>query len=76
MTGQEVDILLEDSAGDVVGLEVKASATVSTADFRGLHALAGAAGPRFRRGAVLYLGSAAIPFGSGMYALPVGALWR
>ena len=50
VTGQEVDILLEDSAGDVVGVEVKASATVSTADFRGLHALAGVAGPRFRRG--------------------------
>ncbi len=74
-TGQGVDMLLEDSAGDVVGLEVRASATVSAADLRGLRALAGAAGARFRRGVVLYLGAEVIPFGSGMYALPVGALW-
>jgi predicted AAA+ superfamily ATPase len=75
VTGQEVDILLEDAAGNVVGVEIKAGATVSAADFRGLHALAAAAGPHFRCGVVLYLGGESIPFGAGMYALPLPALW-
>ena len=76
VTGQEVDILLEDGAGRLAGVEVKASATVSAADFQGLHALAAATGARFRRGLVLYLGGEAIPFGPRMYALPVSALWQ
>lgn len=66
VTGQEVDLLLEDAAGNIVGLEVKASASVSAADFRGLLALAEVAGPRFRRGILLYLGGEAIPFGADL----------
>lgn len=54
--GQEVDLVLEDSAGGVVGIEVKASATITGQDFRGLRALAEVAGARFRRGIVLYTG--------------------
>jgi len=75
-TGQKVDLVLEDKAGRIVGIEIKASATVGTQDFKGLRRLAEAVGRRFRRGVVLYTGSTAVPFGSSLHALPVSALWR
>ena len=37
-SGQEVDVVLEDRAGRVVGVEVKAAATLSSNDVRGLPA--------------------------------------
>lgn len=75
-TGQEADIVLEDPAGGLVGIEVKASATVGAGDFRGLRTLAELARKRFRRGIVLYLGRESIPFGPQFHALPINALWH
>jgi predicted AAA+ superfamily ATPase len=74
-TGQEVDLVLEEPSGNVIGIEVKASATVTGHDFRGLRALAEIAGPRFRRGIVLYTGETAVPFGANLHALPLSNLW-
>lgn len=73
--GEEVDIVLEDAAGRCVGIEVRASATVTGHDFRGLRAFAEAAGKHFVRGVVLYTGGEAIPFGERLFALPLPALW-
>jgi hypothetical protein len=42
---------------EIVGIEVKAGATVTDADFTGLRALRDAAGDNFVRGFVAYLGS-------------------
>lgn len=75
-SGQEVDVLLEDRAGRLVGIEVKARAAASGEDFRALRTLAADLGKRFVAGIVLYTGTAAYPFGPRMYALPVSALWR
>lgn len=75
-TGQEVDMVLEDARGRIVGIEVKASSSVGTRDFKGLKALAEATGSRFLRGVVLYTGNESIPFGTGLHAMPVNALWR
>ncbi|MEU4161112.1 ATP-binding protein [Actinoplanes sp. NPDC026670] len=71
----EVDALLEDNSGSVVGVEVKAAATVTGADFRGLRLLQRRLGDRFRAGFVLYCGDESLSFGDGMVALPVSALW-
>lgn len=76
LTGQEVDVLLEDTAGKLVGIEVKASATVNGRDFRGLRALAELIGKRFQSGVVLYTGSECIPFGPRLHAIPVSTLWE
>ncbi len=73
--GQEVDIVLEDAAGRVVGLEIKASTTPRAGDFKGLKVLADALGKRFVRGLLLYLGGEVIPFGVKLHALPVSSLW-
>ncbi|TAM58754.1 ATP-binding protein [bacterium] len=73
--GNEVDFVIEDARGHVVGIEVKAAATVTARDFRGLRALAGTAGKDFMRGVVLYSGTATLPFGDGLLAAPISALW-
>ena len=71
----EVDIVIEDSFGRTVGIEVKASATVSTKDFAGLRRLAAAAGKNFTLGLVLYDHDKTVPFGERMAAVPISALW-
>lgn len=72
----EVDIVVERGARELAGIEVKASATVTAADFRGLRHLKDAAGKRFAGGAVLYDGEVCASFGDGLFAVPVQALWQ
>jgi predicted AAA+ superfamily ATPase len=74
--GAEVDIVLERGAHEVVGIEVKAGATVTQADFRGLRKLKEATGKRFAAGVVIYDGETSAGFGDGLYAVPVRALWE
>ena len=73
--GQEVDIVLEDSAGRLVGIEIKAGATLGGSDVRGLQAMATATGKRWVRGVVLYTGTEVIPFAANLHGLPVSRLW-
>lgn len=73
--GEEVDVVL-DARSRLVGIEIKAAASVSEADFRGLRAMAGAIGRRFHRGILLYLGETAVAVSPQLYALPLPALWR
>ena len=71
----EVDFVVESASGAVVGIEVKAGATVGSADFKGLRKLAEAAGREFRCGLVLYDGETTAPFGARMWAAPLACLW-
>jgi uncharacterized protein len=72
---EEVDILLEARGGQLVGIEVKASASVTLKDFRGLAALQKSVEKRLHRGIVLYTGQHVLPFGEGFFAVPLSALW-
>lgn len=74
--GAEVDIVIERGARELAGVEVKASATVTAADFRGLRKLRESAGRRFAGGVVLYDGETTASFGDGLHAVPVRALWE
>jgi predicted AAA+ superfamily ATPase len=74
--GAEVDVVLERKARELAGVEVKAAATVTTSDFRGLRKLQTAAGSRFKAGVVLYDGETTASFGEGMYAVPLRRLWE
>ena len=74
--GYEVDIVLERGVQAVAGVEVKAGATVTAADFRGLRRLKDACGTRFAGGIVLYDGEISAGFGDGLYAVPLRALWE
>lgn len=71
----EVDIVIEDLQGRVVGIEVKAAATATAKDFSGLSKLAQACGKRFALGLVLYDHDQLIPFGERMFAAPISTLW-
>lgn len=72
----EVDFVIEDDAGRVVGVEVKASATVQRQDFAGIKKLAALAGATFLAGIVLYDGDAILPMGDGLWAIPLSTLWQ
>lgn len=71
----EVDFVLERSPGQIVGIEVKAGATVRPEDFRGLKALMKATDDQFACGVVLYDGERVIPFGERLAAAPFSVLW-
>ncbi len=73
--GREVDCVLEARDGRLVGIEVKASATVGAADFAGLRELATLAKKRFVAGVILYAGDMLVPFGEQCWAVPLQVLW-
>lgn len=67
----EVDFVLESAKRMVIGVEVKAAASVNAADFKGLRRLRELSGSAFGSGIVLYDGDAALPFGEGLWAVPI-----
>jgi uncharacterized protein len=71
----EVDAVIETPDGRVIGVEVKAGATVRTEDLAGLRNLANHLGDRFVAGYVLYTGQQTLPFGEKIRALPLDAIW-
>jgi predicted AAA+ superfamily ATPase len=71
----EVDMVLENSAGQLVGIEVKAAASVFDADFRGLRRLQRQVSRRFSSGVVLYDGRQVLSFADGLFAAPLSVLW-
>lgn len=71
----EVDLVIENASGDLVGVEVKAAATVKPNDLRGLKKWSGLAGDRFKMGLVLYDGDETLPLGENLWAAPLSTLW-
>ena len=71
----EVDLVIEAGNGTLIGIEVKAGATVNAADFKGLRKLASACGDDFKLGVVLYDGARTVPFGDHFFAAPISCLW-
>lgn len=72
----EVDIVIERGITQLVGVEVKAAATVTPADFKGLQRLQQVAGQRFMGGVVLYDGEMSIRFAEKLFAVPLRWLWE
>ena len=66
---------MEHANADIVGIEVKSSATVGVADFRSLVHLRDRAPTLFRAGVVMHAGAATVPFGDRLWALPISSLW-
>lgn len=72
----EIDLVLEDRQGRVIGIEVKASATVRPQDLRGLRQLQAAVGDKFVHGLVLHDHDRITPFDEKLHAGPVSMLWQ
>jgi predicted AAA+ superfamily ATPase len=71
----EVDAVIETPDGRVIGVEVKAGATVRAEDLGGLRNLASRLGDKFVAGYVLYTGQQTLSYGGRIKALPMDALW-
>lgn len=71
----EVDVVIENVVGQMIGVEIKASATVTEKDLRGLRKLAGLAGNKFKMGVLLYDGTETMPLGERIWAAPLSSLW-
>jgi predicted AAA+ superfamily ATPase len=72
----EVDIVIETMSGDVIGIEVKASATLRKQDFQGLERLRKLAGKNFLMGIVLYDGDHTNALDKTIFSAPIGSLWQ
>lgn len=72
---REVDVVLEAAGGQVVGIEIKASAGPSTTDARHLAWLRDQLGERFIAGIVLHTGKYLYPLCERIHAVPIAALW-
>lgn len=71
----EVDLVIEHSNSRIIGIEVKASATIRSEDLRGLTKLSETAGGALDFGVIFYTGNSVLPFDIGghtCYALPIG----
>ena len=71
----EVDFVLERSLRAIIGIEVKASATVRPRDFKGLKRLQEAVGDRFACGIVLHDGERVQKAAPRLFAMPIKMLW-
>jgi predicted AAA+ superfamily ATPase len=71
----EVDLVLEDRAGNIAAIEVKASASVRNSDWRALARLRDARSESFRCGVLLYTGETTVPLGDRIFAVPISGLW-
>jgi len=72
----EVDLVLEDARGRIVGIEVKSAATLRPKDFSGLRKLEEAAGGKFVQGIVLHDHDRVTPYSEKIRAAPVSLLWQ
>ena len=73
----EVDIVLERDNGDIIGIEIKAAATINMYDFKGLIKLADFSGHQFYGGILLYMGTRLLPFkidNTTFYAVPISII--
>jgi uncharacterized protein len=69
--GQEVDMVIENKQGAIVGVEVKRSGTPSPKDFSGLKAIKESLKEKFVRGVLVYTGNEIIPFEKNLHAIPI-----
>ena len=74
--GVEVDLVIEQGGRALAAIEIKASATVTSGDFRGIRKLRDAVGQRFAAGVVLYDGETSVGFVDRLYAVPIRVLWE
>ena len=75
-TDIEVDFVLENRLGKLTGIEVKASASIDSADFKGLRHLQETEPQAFNRGIVLYAGREVVAFSEQLIAVPLSMWWH
>ena len=74
-TGDKVDFVIEDMAGNIAAIELKSRETIKTEDFKGIKLLSKETGDKFKKGILLYTGQEIIPFAKNIIAMPISSLW-
>lgn len=74
-TGIEVDFVLQDRAGRVIGIEVKSAQSASATDFKGLKHLRDLLGEQFIAGFVLHTGQQTLAWDPQLMSMPLSSLW-
>ena len=74
---REIDFIIENESGDLLGIEVKASTSVDVADFKHLKWFKEniKLGRKNFTGIVLYTGVHLVSFGAGLWAVPISVLF-
>lgn len=71
----EVDLVLENRAGEIAAIEVKAKVSLSKKDWRVLEKLRDKRGEGFKCGVIIHTGHQTVPLGDRLFAVPLSALW-
>lgn len=74
-TGTEVDFIVQDRAGRVIGVEVKSALSASAPDFKGLKHLRELLGDQFLAGFVFHTGQQTLAWDPQLMSMPISALW-
>lgn len=74
--GKEVDFVLENASGEIIGIEVKSSKFIDKKYLSGLQELKNLVGGRFKKGIVLYAGNEIVPLADKIWVVPVSYLWK
>jgi predicted AAA+ superfamily ATPase len=72
---EDVDVVMENNRGEVVGVEVKAATTLRATAWKWLKKLADNRAEDFKAGIVVYAGAQTLPLGSRLWAMPYSGLW-
>jgi len=73
---EDIDFIIENNAGEIAAVEVKAAATISRNDWRWLERLRDARPDRFKAGVVIHAGAQTTPLGDRLWAVPFSGLWH
>jgi uncharacterized protein len=71
----EVDLVLENRAGEIAAVEVKTNVSLSRRDWRALEKLRDKRGDSFKCGVVIHTGKQTVPLGDRLFAVPLSGLW-
>lgn len=74
---REIDFIIENSTGELLGIEVKAGSNITPKHFHALKWFKyNVAKDRNFKGIVLYSGNDILPYGDEMWAVPISLLWQ
>jgi predicted AAA+ superfamily ATPase len=71
----EIDLILENRAGEIAAIEVKTNVSLSRKDWRVLEKLRDKQGDNFKCGVVIHTGRQTVPLGDRLFAVPLSGLW-
>jgi len=73
--GREVDFIIENPNGKIIGIEVKLDGTINEKDIANMIALKETTGNRFVKGIIIYTGNELAQVGVNIWAVPVNYIY-